>query len=133
MATDNKTKASQMGIINVQALVSQVPSVIALRDEEISKRNALQQWVNGVNQEIANEVDAAKKNELTQKYQAELNTRQQAMQAEYVKKVQAIDADILKLISEVAKKEKVEYIFNIGSLLFGGKDLTQQAIDALKK
>ncbi len=133
MANDNRTKALQMGIINVQALVSQVPSVNALRDEEMSKRNALQQWVNGVNQEIANEADASKKNELTQKYQAELNARQQTMQAEYVKKVQAIDAEILKLIGEVAKKEKVEYIFNTGSLLFGGKDLTQQAIDALKK
>lgn len=133
MANENKTKVSQLGIINVQALVSQTPSVVALREEEMKKRGELQQWVNGVNQEIAAEADAAKKAELTQKYQAELNERQQKMQAEYVEKVQKIDAEILKLIENVAKKENVEYIFNTGSLLFGGKDLTQQAIDALKK
>ena len=133
MANENKTKISQLGIINVQALVSQIPSVIALREEEMKKRGELQQWVNGVNQEIAAEADAAKKAELTQKYQAELNERQQKMQAEYVEKVQKIDAEVLKLIENVAKKENVEYIFNTGSLLFGGKDLTQQAIDALKK
>lgn len=133
MANENKTKVSQLGIINVQALVSRTPSVVALREEEMKKREELQQWVNGVNQEIAAEADAAKKAELTQKYQAELNERQQKMQAEYVKKVQKIDAEILKLIENVAKKENVEYIFNTGSLLFGGKDLTQQAIDALKK
>ena len=133
MANENKTKVSQLGIINVQALVSQTPSVIALREEEMKKRGELQQWVNGVNQEIAAEADATKKAELTQKYQAELNERQQKMQAEYVEKVQKIDAEVLKLIENVAKKENVEYIFNTGSLLFGGKDLTQQAIDALKK
>lgn len=133
MANENKTKVSQLGIINVQALVSQTPSVVALREEEMKKRGELQQWVNGVNQEIAAEADAAKKAELTQKYQTELNERQQKMQAEYVEKVQKIDAEILKLIENVAKKENVEYIFNTGSLLFGGKDLTQQAIDALKK
>ena len=133
MANENKTKVSQLGIINVQALVSQTPSVVALREEEMKKRGELQQWVNGVNQEIAAEADATKKAELTQKYQAELNERQQKMQAEYVEKVQKIDAEILKLIENVAKKENVEYIFNTGSLLFGGKDLTQQAIDALKK
>ncbi|MBO6290460.1 MAG: OmpH family outer membrane protein [Alphaproteobacteria bacterium] len=133
MANENKTKVSQLGIINVQALVSRTPSVVALREEEMKKREELQQWVNGVNQEIAAEADAAKKAELTQKYQTELNERQQKMQAEYVKKVQKIDAEILKLIENVAKKENVEYIFNTGSLLFGGKDLTQQAIDALKK
>ncbi len=133
MANENKTKVSQLGIINVQALVSQTPSVIALREEEMKKRGELQQWVNGVNQEIAAEADAAKKAELTQKYQTELNERQQKMQAEYVEKVQKIDAEVLKLIENVAKKENVEYIFNTGSLLFGGKDLTQQAIDALKK
>lgn len=133
MANENKTKVSQLGIINVQALVSRTPSVVALREEEMKKREELQQWVNGVNQEIAAEADATKKAELTQKYQTELNERQQKMQAEYVKKVQKIDAEILKLIENVAKKENVEYIFNTGSLLFGGKDLTQQAIDALKK
>ena len=133
MANENKTKVSQLGIINVQALVSRTPSVVALREEEMKKREELQQWVNGVNQEIAAEADAAKKAELTQKYQTELNERQQKLQAEYVKKVQKIDAEILKLIENVAKKENVEYIFNTGSLLFGGKDLTQQAIDALKK
>ena len=133
MANENKTKVSQLGIINVQALVSQTPSVVALREEEMKKRGELQQWVNGVNQEIAAEADTAKKAELTQKYQTELNERQQKMQAEYVEKVQKIDAEVLKLIENVAKKENVEYIFNTGSLLFGGKDLTQQAIDALKK
>jgi Skp family chaperone for outer membrane proteins len=133
MANENKIKTPQFGIINVQALVSQTPSVIALREAEMANRNALQQWVNGVNQEIAQEADATKKAELVKKYQAELNARQQAMQAAYVKKVQEIDAEILKLISEVAKKEKVEYIFNTGSVLFGGKDMTKEAIDALKK
>ena len=80
MANENKTKVSQLGIINVQALVSQTPSVIALREEEMKKRGELQQWVNGVNQEIAAEADATKKAELTQKYQAELNERQQKIQ-----------------------------------------------------
>ena len=133
MTNENKTKAPQLGIINVQALVSQTPSVIALREEQISKRNALQQWVNGVNQEIAQEGDNQKKAELAQKYQAELNTRQQTLQNEYVQKVQEIDAQILKLIADVAKKEKVEFVFNTGSLLFGGTDITAKAIDALKK
>lgn len=125
-------KDLKFGIVNVQLLVAQAPAVIALREQQQAKQTALQEWVNARNAEIA-ATEEAKKAELTQKYQTELNERQQAMQAEYVKQVQAIDADLNKLIADVAKKEKMDYVFNTGSLVFGGTDITPQAIAALKK
>lgn len=125
-------KELNLGIINIQFLVAQVPAVIALRDEQQAKSVALQEWVNARNAEIA-AVEEAKKAELTQKYQAELNERQQAMQSEYAQRVQIIDADLNKLITDVAKKEKIDYVFNIGALVYGGKDITPQVLEALKK
>lgn len=133
MSNDNKTTALKLGIVNIQALVAQTPAVIALRDAEQAKHVSLQEWVNARNAEIAAVAEEAKKAELTQKYQGELNERQKAMQADYAQHVQAIDADLSKLIADVAKKEKLDYVFNVGSLVFGGKDITPQVLEALKK
>lgn len=133
MSNDNKTTALKLGIVNIQALVAQTPAVIALREAEQAKRVSLQEWVNARNAEIAAVAEEAKKAELTQKYQGELNERQKAMQADYAQHVQTIDADLSKLIADVAKKEKLDYVFNVGSLVFGGTDITPQVLEALKK
>lgn len=127
-----ETKALKLGVINIQAVVAQSPAVIALRDEEQAKRASLQDWVNARNVEIA-AAEEANKAKLTQKYQAELNERQQAMQADYTKRVQEIDADLNKLIAAEAKKEELDYVFNVGSIIFGGKDITPEILEAIKK
>ncbi len=131
--TNEQKSETLIGVVNIEALVNQSPKVIALKEEQQSKRNDLQSWVNWANAEIEAQTDAAQKADLSKKYQEELNKRQLTINNEYAQKVQAIDNELNTLIANIAKAEKLEYVFNRGAVVFGGKDITQQAIDALKK
>ena len=132
MASEQKA-APKIGIVDIQKLVSQTPSVLALRQERQQQNVALQQWVNAVNAQIAQELNQANRNRMTQQYQLELNQRQQAIQAAYAQKVQSIDAELSKMIADVAKKEKLEYVFAKGIVVYGGTDITDKIADAMKK
>lgn len=127
--TDN----SKIAVVDIQALVSQTPSVLALRQERQNQISGLQQWVNGANAEINQQTDQNAKAALFQKYQLEFNQRQQMLQTEYVQKVQSIDAELSKLIADVAKKENLDYVFAKGIVVFGGTDITSKVAEMLKK
>ena len=71
-------------------------------------------------------------NSLKQRYQLELTQKQQIIQQNHTQKVQVIDASLSKLIADVAKQEKLDYVFAKGTLVFGGQDITQKVADAMK-
>ena len=132
-ATKSSINTSKIAVVDVQRLVSQTPSVMALRQERQNQLVGLQQWVNSANAEINQQTDQNTKAALFQKYQQELNQRQQALQSEYAQKVQSIDAELSKLIADVAKKEKLEYVFAKGIVVYGGEDITDKIAEAMKK
>ena len=129
----NLSDNSKIAVVDIQALVSQTPSVLALRQERQNQIAGLQQWVNGANAEINQQTDQNAKASLFQKYQLEFNQRQQMLQTEYVQKVQSIDAELSKLIADVAKKENLDYVFAKGIVVFGGTDITSKVAEMLKK
>lgn len=119
------------GVVDIQWLVSHIKEVQILRQEHQANLAALQQWVKAANAEIAAQNMPEDKNSLSQKYQLELNQKQQAMQQSHLQKVQAVDANLSKLIADVAKQEKLDYVFAKGTLVFGGQDITQKVADAM--
>ena len=132
-ATKSSINTSKIAVVDVQSLVSQTPSVMALRQERQNQLVGLQQWVNSANAEINQQTDQNSKAALFQKYQQELNQRQQALQSEYAQKVQSIDAELSKLISDEAKKSGYDYVFAKGIVVFGGTDITENVAKSLKK
>ena len=130
-AETNKT--SKIGIVDVQFLINNTPSVLALRQEQQKNTAELQEWVNKANAEIAKLAKKEEKDNLAQKYRLELTQRQQMLQLEYNQKVQGIDVELTKLIADVAKKEHFDYVFAKGIVVYGAEDLTQKVADALKK
>ncbi len=132
-ATKSSINTSKIAVVDVQSLVSQTPSVMALRQERQNQLVGLQQWVNSANAEINQQTDQNTKAALFQKYQQELNQRQQALQSEYAQKVQSIDAELSKLISDEAKKSGYDYVFAKGIVVFGGTDITENVAKSLKK
>ena len=130
-ATKSPAQIPSFGVVDVQWLVSHIKEVQILRQEHQANLVALQQWVKAANAEIAAQNMPEDKNSLTQKYQLELNQKQQAMQQNHLQKVQAVDANLSKLIADVAKQEKLDYVFAKGTLVFGGQDITQKVADAM--
>ncbi len=119
------------GVVDIQWLVSHIKEVQILRQEHQANLAALQQWVKAANAEIAAQSVSEDKNSLAQKYQQELSQKQQVMQQNHLQKVQAVDANLSKLIADVAKQEKLDYVFAKGTLVFGGQDITQKVADAM--
>ena len=119
------------GVVDIQWLVSHIKEVQILRQEHQANLAALQQWVKAANAEIAAQSVSEDKNSLAQKYQQELSQKQQAMQQNHLQKVQVVDANLSKLIADVAKQEKLDYVFAKGTLVFGGQDITQKVADAM--
>ena len=132
-AAKSSINTSKIAVVDVQRLVSQTPSGMALRQERQNQLVGLQQWVNSANAEINQQTDQNTKAALFQKYQQELNQRQQALQSEYAQKVQSIDAELSKLISDEAKKSGYDYVFAKGIVVFGGTDITENVAKSLKK
>lgn len=132
-STKSSMNTSKIAVVDVKRLVSQTPSVMALRQERQNQNVALQQWINSANAEINQQTDQNTKAALFQKYQTELNQRQQALQSDYAKKVQTIDAELSKLISDEAKKSGYDYVFAKGIVVFGGTDITESVAKSLKK
>lgn len=137
--TTNTTNTStslgnaKIAIVDVQALVNQTPSVIALRAEQQNNMAIIQNWVNGVNGQLSQVADLNQRAALTQQYQLELNKREQILQSQYAQKVQAIDAELSKLVSDVATEKKLDYVFAKGMVVFGGTDITADVASRLKK
>jgi outer membrane protein len=132
-ASSTSSSNSKIAVVDIQSLVSQTPSVLALREERKNQIAGLQQWINGANAEINQIADQAAKTALFQKYQLELNQRQQSMQSEYAQKVQSIDAELSKLIADEAKNSGFDYVFAKGIVVFGGTDITENVAKLLKK
>ncbi len=139
-ATKSKTTSvtsslnnAKIAIVDVQALVSQTPSVIALRAEQQNNAAIIQNWVAGVNNQLSQIADANQRAATAQQYQIELNKREQLLQSQYAQKVQAIDAELSKLVSDVATEKKLDYVFAKGMVVFGGTDITADVASRLKK
>jgi outer membrane protein len=124
---------AKIAVVDVQALVNQTPSVIALRAEQQNNMAIIQNWVAGVNNQLSQIADQNQRASLTQQYQIELNKREQILQSQYAQKVQAIDAELSKLVSDVANEKKLDYVFAKGMVVFGGTDITADVAKRLKK
>lgn len=131
--TTSSLADAKIAIVDVQALVNQTPSVIALRNEQQANANVIQNWVAGVNNQLSQIADPNQRAAMTQQYQIELNKREQILQSQYVQKVQAIDAELSKLVSDVATEKKLDYVFAKGMVVFGGTDITADVAKLLKK
>lgn len=137
-ASETKTASSSLSgakiaVVDVQALVNQTPSVLALRAEQQQNAAIIQNWVNGVNSQLNQIADQNTRNATAQQYQIELNKRQQALQNQYALKIQTIDAELSKLVSDVAAEKKLDYVFAKGMVVFGGTDITAEVAKRIKK
>ncbi|MBQ9034719.1 MAG: OmpH family outer membrane protein [Alphaproteobacteria bacterium] len=124
---------AKIAVVDVQFLVNQTPSVLALRAEQQQNASIIQNWINGVNSQLSQIADQNTRNATAQQYQIELNKRQQMLQSQYAMKIQAIDAELSKLISDVANEKKLDYVFAKGMVVFGGTDITEDVAKLLKK
>ena len=62
----------------------------------------------------------------------EVEVKKQKMDTEYAEKLKAIDASISKKIEEQAILKGYDVVLSKGIVLYGGKDITNEVIKAVK-
>ena len=83
--------AQKIAIVDVQAVVNKSEQVQALKQEQQSKMQALEQWIKDAQSDVEKKELQADKDELVRKYNDELAKRRDAITKEYQEKLQEID------------------------------------------
>ena len=124
MAISDIPSNFRVAYVDVAKLVSNCPSVKALKDEQQKNKDELERFIKYAQNDVSRQPDALKKKQLTDRYDQELNAKRKAMQITYNQKLQRIENNINNIIAQRAKIEGYNLILSKSSVLFGGTDIT---------
>lgn len=122
----------KIAFVDVQKVVNSSAQVKALRNEQNAKRKEMAEFLKKAGSEIKAQTDDKKRQALTQKYDKELKAKQEANAKAYKTKLIAIDKSISGTINAQAKAMGYDLVLVKGSVLYGGDDITDAVIKAVK-
>lgn len=123
---------SKIAVVDINKVVSQSPSVMALRKEQNLKTEELQKWIKAAQTDVTKQSTEDGKKKLAKKYDEELAKKQNAIQKTYTEKLQAIDKGISKVIADEAKAKGYDIVLAKGVVLYGGDDITNTIAKIVK-
>ncbi len=123
---------SKIAVVDVQKVVAASTQVKNLRAERAAKVKDLSNFVKTARENVAKEPNAAKKKELENKYNKELNQKRNAIQKDYSSKLAAIDKNISGIIAQKAKAANYDIVLAKGVVLYGGTDITSEITKSIK-
>ena len=124
--------AQKIAIVDVQAVVNKSEQVQALKQEQQSKMQALEQWIKDAQSDVEKKEVQADKDELVRKYNDELAKRRDASTKEYQEKLQEIDKSITDTIKETAKTKGYDIVLSKSIVIAGGDDITADVQEVVK-
>jgi len=123
---------SKIAVVDVNKVVGQSPSVMALRKEQNLKTEELQKWIKTAQADVTKQSTEEGKKKLAKKYDEELTKKQNAIQKTYTEKLQVIDKSISKVIADEAKVKGYDIVLAKGVVLYGGDDITSAVAKIVK-
>ena len=123
---------TKVAVVDVNAIVSNSSQVKALKNEQQAKLKELDNWLKTVRADIEKQSTKENKEKLVKKYDAEFTKKQKAIKDNYTKKLQEIDKNINQKIEEKAKADNIDIILTKSNVLYGGLDITNDLIKAIK-
>lgn len=122
----------KIAVVDVAKVVNSSSQVAALKKEQQAKAQDLISFVEKARKDVAATTDPKKKKSLEDKYNKELNSKRDAMDKNYASKLNTIDANIASKINEQAKAGSFDLVLAKGVVLYGGSDITDAVIKAVK-
>ena len=122
----------KVAVVDIAQVVANSTQVKNMKKEQQAKADELVKFVDKARKDVAAVTDEKKKKELEEKYSKELIAKKDKMEKEYVDKLSAIDSSISKKVEEQAKAGNYDIVLAKGAVLYGGEDLTQAVIKAVK-
>jgi len=118
--------------VDVNEVVKNYDKVNTLKEKQKAEVADLRKFVEDARKKVAEEKDADKKKKLETAYNQELQTRKKAINGEYQKQLADIDKNINLVTSNIAKSNNYDLVLTKNSVLYGGKDITNDVLKALK-
>jgi len=122
----------KVAIVDVNEVVKNYDKVNTLKEKQKAEVADLRKFVEDARKKVAEEKDADKKKKLETAYNQELQTRKKAINGEYQKQLADIDKNINLVTSNIAKSNNYDLVLTKNSVLYGGKDITNDVLKALK-
>ena len=123
---------SKIAVVDVQKVVASSSQVKALKKEQQNKASEIIKYVEKARKDVAAVTDEKKKKSLEDKYNKELITKREKFEKEYASKLAAIDKSISDKIVVEAKNGGYDIVLAKGVVLYGGTDITNNVIKAVK-
>lgn len=122
----------KVAIVDVQQVVASSAQVKNLKKEQQAKTDELVKFVEKARKDVAAVTDEKKKKALEDKYTKELDAKKEKLEKDYISKLSAIDTSISKTVEAQAKANNYNLVLAKGVVLYGGEDITDVIIKAVK-
>lgn len=122
----------KIAVVDVQKIVASSAQVKSLKNEQQDRLKDLKSFVENAKKDIATHKKDSDRKELEKKYNKELQEKTSAIDKEYSQKLKDLDADISGQIAKEAKADNYNIVLSKGIVLYGGDDITESIIKALK-
>ena len=122
----------KVAVVDIPQVVASSTQVKNLKKEQQAKADELVKFVEKARKDVAAVTDETKKKELEEKYSKEFISKKDKMEKDYINKLSKIDESISKTVNEQAKAGNYNIVLSKGAVLYGGEDITQTVIKAVK-
>ena len=122
----------RVAMVDVAQVIAQSSDIAKIQENQDKRMQELQKWIEDAQAEVSKVKSKDEKNQLAEKYEAELQQKKEEMQQQYSAELMAVDHKMTKLIKEKAKKRGYRLVLSKSAVLTGAKDLTKDVLKAVK-
>ncbi len=129
----NSVSAEQkIAVVDVQAVVAKSAQVQALKKEQQTKIQDLEQWLKVAKADVKQQKTNEGKEKLLKKYNADFAKKKEDIVKDYQTRLQAVDKSITETITTIAKAKGYTIVLAKGVVLYGGDDITKDIQKVVK-
>jgi outer membrane protein len=129
---DKAAAEQKIAVVDVQTIISNSRQIQALNKEQEAKIAELEKWLEVVKKDVEKQQTEAGKEKLLNKYRATYEKKRADIVNSGQVKMQAIMDNIAETIQKQAQNNGYDMVITKGVVIYGGKDLTDDVLKALK-
>ena len=130
--TSTQSNATNIAVVDVQAIVNSSAQVKSLREAQSSKINELNIWLQNAQNEVNAEQYKERQQALLQKYNAEFALKRRDIALQYQQELKAISNSISQTVETEAKKKGYSMVIAKNIVIYGGVDITEDIAKMVK-
>ena len=122
----------KIAVIDIQKVVASSSQVKALTASQEANSKALADFIKKAQTDINNQKDEKAKQELTKKYEKQLSAKRESFAKDYSDRLKAVDKKVNEQIAQKAKEMGYTLVLPKITVIYGGDDITDEIIKAVK-